>query len=69
MTDELDANDPRPEIEPAREPYRRPVLVPLGSIRDLTLHTSGSRNPDGGSGRGTSRTARGGRCDAFGRLA
>ena len=69
MSDKLDATDSPPELTPAREPYRRPVLVQLGSIRELTLHTSGSSNPDGGTGRRTSRTARGGRFDAFGRLA
>lgn len=69
MTDKLDATDTRPELTAAREPYLRPVLVQLGSIRDLTLTTSGSMNKDGGSGSGQDKTGRGGRFDAFGCLA
>lgn len=66
MTDKLDATDPRPNLNPARQPYRRPVLVQLGSIRDLTLDTGGSGHMDGGKGAGQNRTGRGGLFDAFG---
>ena len=42
---------------PERKPYQRPVLVSLGTLRDLTTTTSGFGNPDGGK---KQRTARGG---------
>lgn len=43
---------------PAREPYRRPVLVPLGSVRDLTLNIVTPTGANDGSSK--RRTGRGG---------
>jgi hypothetical protein len=48
---------------PAREPYRAPVLVQLGSLRDVTLSTFGGIAADGSRSR---KTGRGGRFDAVG---
>lgn len=48
----------------ARNAYQRPVLVRLGSLREMTLNiTTTKGNPDGSK---TRRTGRGGRFDAAG---
>lgn len=47
-----------------RMPYRRPVLVKLGTIRDLTLKTTGGTAADGG--KSWQKTGRGGRYAADG---
>ena len=48
----------------ARQAYHAPVLVRLGSLRDMTLSiTTTKGNPDGSK---TRRTGRGGRFDAAG---
>ncbi len=49
----------------AREPYRRPALVELGSIRDLTL-SAGWKGAGDGAKKGMNRTGRGGRFAADG---
>lgn len=49
----------------ARAPYRRPVVVQLGSIRDLTLSGGFSGTKDGGK-TFPNRTGRGGRFGADG---
>ncbi len=49
---------------PVREPYRRPVLVSLGSLRDMTLTINTPKGRLDGSK--TRRTGRGGRFDAAG---
>lgn len=48
-----------------RKPYRKPVLVKLGSIRDVTLANNNQGNRDGGKGF-ASRTGRGGIFDGSG---
>ena len=53
---------------PARVPYRRPVLVQLGSIRDLTLST-GFTGAGDNSKKFPNRTGRGGRFAADGSAA
>ncbi len=49
----------------ARKPYRRPVLTKLGSLKDLTMTTSGGVTSDGG--KKGARTGRGGRKGLDGR--
>ncbi len=49
---------------PVRAPYRHPVLVPLGSLRDMTLTINTPKGRLDGSK--TRRTGRGGRFDAAG---
>jgi len=44
-----------------RKAYSRPVLVKLGSLRELTMATTGSNNKDGGSHGNAKFTGRGGR--------
>lgn len=50
---------------PRRAPYRRPAVVQLGSIRDLTLSGGWSGTKDGAK-KLPNRTGRGGRFDADG---
>lgn len=53
------AIEARAEAPQQQQAYRQPVLVKLGSIRDLTLK-SGKISADGGGGRKSNATSRGG---------
>jgi len=48
---------------PAKKPYSRPMLIKLGTLRDLTMATTGGQSNDGETRmRGTPlKTGRGGR--------
>jgi len=48
------ATEAKAEASPERQAYRRPVLVKLGSLRDVTMTVSGGTR-DGMPGRGTGR--------------
>ena len=69
MSDKLNgetANEPRGDRPTARQPYLRPVVVPLGSLRDLTLSTAQSGKTDGATSGRNRRTGRGGTFDQAG---
>jgi hypothetical protein len=57
----IDSNNQDSTPAPARssdgvkQPYKRPVLVSLGSLRDLTSTVSGGTNADGGKKQFTGR--------------
>jgi hypothetical protein len=42
----------------AKRPYKRPVLTKLGSLKDLTMNTSGGVTRDGPPSRHTGRGGR-----------
>lgn len=67
MSQQSDSNRPEPSVDAmrSRKPYRKPVLVKLGSIRDVTLANNNQGNRDGGKGF-ASRTGRGGLFDGKG---
>lgn len=50
---------------PARLPYKKPKLIELGTLRDLTGSVSNSGNRDGATG-ANNKTGRGGRFDEAG---
>ena len=61
------AKETRVEASTTREPYRRPVLVRLGSLREMTLSASQSGNSDGATSGRNRKTGRGGKFDGAGR--
>lgn len=66
MTDDHDSRTTEAAcpLEAPCQPYQRPVLMRLGSLRDITLAIS---TPKGNlDGKSTRRTGRGGRFDAAG---
>ena len=40
---------------PTKRPYVRPVLIKLGTLRDITMTVQGGGAPDGRPNRGTKR--------------
>lgn len=55
----------KPEKSTRKRPYKRPVLTKLGSLKDLTMSTSGGTSLDGGPA--SKHTGRGGRNGVDGR--
>jgi hypothetical protein len=55
---------PSPTKPGAKRPYQRPVLTKLGSLKDMTMSTSGGVTSDGP---GPKHTGRGGRNGVDGR--
>lgn len=56
-TDEMKPTDPQANGDqaPAKAPYQRPVLVNLGSLRDMTTKITGGGSADGGKKQFTGR--------------